>query len=82
MQLKEKYIKIAKTLNTTKDDFIWILYYEFFIWDFTILDKFSKIIYFDTKEEVLEFKEKLSEIEISLFSINFLKKEIYIPFEF
>lgn len=73
---------IAKTLNSTKSDFIWILYYKFFIWDFTISNKFTRVIYFETKEETLKFKKKLLKMEISLFSINFFKKEIYIPFEF
>lgn len=56
MRLK-KNIGIAQTLNNTKNDFVWILYYKIWNWDFTISNRFSKIIYFETKEETLKFKK-------------------------
>lgn len=56
MRLK-KNIGIAQTLNNTKNDFVWILYYKIWNLDFTISNRFSKIIYFETKEETLKFKK-------------------------
>lgn len=82
MKLKEKNFKTVGELNLSKNYTVWSLCYSFLIWDFLILDNHTKPISFESTKEALEFQNKLLEIEIPLSKINFIKKEIYVPFKF
>lgn len=81
MKLKEKNFEILKGIDI-EDNIVWSLSYKFLIWNFLISDKYTRIIDFNTKKEALEFQNKLLGIEIPFSEISFVKKEIYVPFEF
>lgn len=81
MKLKEKNFKTVGELNLCKNT-VWSLCYRFLIWDFFISDNHTRSITFESTKEALEFQQKLLEIEIPLSKINFIKKEIYVTFEF
>lgn len=81
MKLKEKNFEILKGIST-ENNIVWSLSYKFLIWNFLISDKYTRIISFKSKKEILEFQNKLLGIEIPFSEISFVKKEIYVPFEF